>query len=307
LYSVGLSTSEPLLSIDDSQLDKVPPNVLERTRSSIFEIVVPASAILERHLDVLPAESLPYLETVVRHQMESTFPWRASDILHSIAVEKRADGKLDVSVCATSRSAIASALAAAEACGAGEVFVVSDREEGGQPQRTEIPAAVGAEKNRRLERARRVARYAAVALVALAVFVVGWTTFAGWSLSADVADLDRDIADRRAILKRAIGAGGASHNALEEKKKFAPVAVAVLDELAAVLPDNTYLTDLSLDAGHLRITGVSTNAAGVVPLLEGSGRFRNAVFYAPTTRLPSGGGDRFSIETTLVPALPVTP
>src|SRR5215471_8351358 len=60
LYPVGPTAPEPLVSIDDNQRDKVPPAVLERTRGNIVEIVVPASAILQRRLDVLPAESLPY-------------------------------------------------------------------------------------------------------------------------------------------------------------------------------------------------------------------------------------------------------
>ena len=66
------------------------------------------------------------------------------------------------------------------------------------------------------------------------------------------------------------------------------------------------MTDLSLDAGHLRITGVSANAAELVPLLEGSGYFKNAMFYAPTAKLTGGATDRFSIEAIVVPQAPVT-
>jgi general secretion pathway protein L len=80
----------------------------------------------------------------------------------------------------------------------------------------------------------------------------------------------------------------------------------VLDELSALLPDNTYLTDLSLEAGRLRLTGVSANAAELVPLLEGSGHFKNAAFYAPTTRIVGGTTDRFSIEALLVASPLVT-
>jgi len=307
LYSVAQPTQQPLLSIASDRPNEVPASVREQTRGGVVEIIVPASAILQRRLDVLPAESLPYLETVVRHQMETSFPWPEADVLYSLEIEKRADGKLDVCVHATSRSAIASALATAEACRASEIYVVANGEGTTNPKHTSIPAASGAEKKARLDRLRLLARYSAVTLLALTGCVIAWTTFAGWSLSAELAALDQDIADRRAILRRAMDASAVGENgSLEVKKKLTPAAVVVLDELSALLPENTYLTDLSLEAGRLRLTGVSANAAELVPLLEGSGHFKNATFYAPTTRIAGGMTDRFSIEATLVVSPPVT-
>lgn len=308
LSSVGGSTPKLLLTIDGDRHGKVPDKVLERTRGGIVEIVVPAAAILERRLDVLPAESLPYVEKVVLHQVETLFPWRASDILHSTLIEKRADGKLDVSVRATARSAIAPMLAVAEACGASEIRIVGDVGDAGKGRGASILATVGSEKKKELERAELIARYSVIAVLALVVGVVGWTTFASWTLSSDVAALDQEIAGRRAILARlADAAGDGQKHGLDAKKRLAPVAVVVLDELSALLPNDTYLTDLSLEAAHLRITGVSANAAELVPLLEGSGYFRNAAFYAPTTRLAGGTTDRFSIEATVVSPPKVTP
>ena len=302
LYSVDQSPPKLLLTIEGDRPDKVPDNVLQRTRGGIVEIIVPAAAILQRRLDVLPAESLPYLEKVILNQLEAIFPWRAADILHSTLIEKRADGNLDVSVRATARSAIATALAAAEACGASEILVIGDGEGADKAQGLSIFAAIGSEKRNRLIRAQLVARYSVLALLALAACVVSWTTFAGWSLSNDVSALDQEIADRRAILKRLTDAPGAGQNrGLDAKKRFAPIAVVVLDELSAILPDNTYLNDLSLDGENLRITGISANAAELVPLLEGSGHFKNATFFAPTTRLAGGATDRFSIEATVIP------
>jgi hypothetical protein len=55
------------------------------------------------------------------------------------------------------------------------------------------------------------------------------------------------------------------------------------------------------------MSGVSANVAGLVPLLEGSGYFKNASFYAPTTRMAGGNTDRFSIEAAVVvPQVQVT-
>ena len=130
--------------------------------------------------------------------------------------------------------------------------------------------------------------------------MVAWTAFANFTIAADLDGLDQAIAERRAIMKRSGMSGGAHSHDFEARKRSAPVVVDVLDKLSSVLPDNTYLTDLSLEAGQLRISGISADAAGLVPLLEGSGYFKNASFYAPTTRL-AGTTDRFSIEALVVP------
>ena len=301
LYAAGQSSPEPLLSVEDVHHTKPPQKVLEQTRGGIIEIVVPPAAILQRRLDPLPAESLSYVEQVVAHQVESLFPWRAAHVLHSTSIDKRADGALDVTVRATARDAIAAEIAAAEACGASEIHIVAEGEDVDRRRDNAIVAPIGSEAEKGAKQAQWLARYAVIVLLAVAAVVGGWTTFAGLSLSSDVTALDQEIADRRAIIKRLDVAGSDHSSALEAKKRVTPVAALVLDELSALLPDNTYLTDLNLEAGHLRISGMSANAADLVPLLEGSGHFKNASFYAPTTRLGGGTTDRFSIEATVVP------
>src|SRR5262249_26113376 len=137
--------------------------------------------------------------------------------------------------------------------------------------------------------------------------IIGWTTYERWSLSSDIAALDQAIADRRALIKRSLNASDAAQSrGPEAKKRFTPATVIVLDQLASILPDGTYLTDLTLEGGRLRISGVSSNAVELVPLLEKSGHFRNASFYAPTTRLSGSTSDRFSIEATLAPQSSIT-
>lgn len=277
-----------------------PADILRRTRGSVITIVVPPAAILERHLD-LPAESRPYIENIVRHQLEALFPWRAADVLHAAEVRSLGNGRVGITVRATARPAIAPAIAAATACGAREV-VVADRvpadDEAGA--RT-IPLALGSPGDRQ-DHHLRIARHAIAALLLLTVGVLGWTMFTRWALTTDIAQLDEAIAERRAVLKRASDARNrAAGGGLDTRKQHGVVAVDMLEALSSVLPDDTHLTDLSLDAGRVRMTGVSARATELVPLLEGSGHFRSATFYAPMTRLPGQSLDRFSIEAAAIP------
>lgn len=274
--------------------------VRQQTRGSVLEIVVPAAAVLERQLDPLPSESEPYVDSVVRHQIEAIFPWSAKDVLYATVVGRRSDGKIDVTVRATSRAALEPALSIAAACEASQVMLIGSADDEGSS--ASILVSLGTDTSTRIERGRAVARYAVAALLVTAACAIGWTSFMRWSAGNELAALEQAIADRRALLVRAsdtreaAGAGG-----LATRKLQGPIAVLVLERLSQLLPDDTYLTDLHLDGERLRISGVSGQVAELVPLLERSGLFRNASFYAPTTRMVGTSTDRFSIEAVVLP------
>jgi general secretion pathway protein L len=274
--------------------------IRRRTRGSVLEIVVPGAAVMERRLDPLPRESEPYVESVIEHQLETLFPWSAKDILHAKIVEKRGDGKIDVTVRATSRPPIDPALSIAAACEASQVVLVGSTG-AGQADLAPIPVFLGKETS--AERARAVARYAIAALLVGAVCVIGWTSFTHWSAAAELAALERTIADRRALLMRASASrGDTGRDGLEARRLQGVPAVLVIERLSELLPDDTYLTDLTVDGERVRLSGVTGQAADLVPLLEKSGYFRNASFYAPTTRMAGKATDRFSIEAVIIPA-----
>jgi general secretion pathway protein L len=300
LYSTEDSPPRQILTIGTAQVGDLPEEILQETRGAAIEIVVPSAAILRRSLDPLPAESRPYLENVIRHQLEALFPWDGAETLHTSDVKPRSDGQLDVSIWATSRSPIEPALALAAACQAGDVRIVADHADNDNAP-PGIPAIVGSVAGSEARRARFVASRAAAGLVSLAILLIGSTMFVEWSIGSDIDAVDQVIKDRRAVLARKLNANNVgSDRGPEAKRRQTPLAVVVLEDLSKTLPDDTYLTDLSLEADHLRITGVSGNAAGLVPLLELTGRFKNALFYAPATRLSGTSTDRFSIEAVVV-------
>ena len=301
LHAMNARAGRSAIRVPDTSQGGVPAEVLQQTRGSIFEVTVPPAAILERRLDPLPSESRPYVESVIQHRLEAMLPWPAADVLREVDIRDRDDGLLDVSVRATARPAIAQALALAATCGARAVVVTPD----GGGGAGSINVAMGTANFGAL----RVARSAIGGLLALAAVVVGWSSYAHWSLASEVAALGEAIAERRAALKRtADQRDRAGATGLQARKSEAVIAVAVMEALSAILPDDTYLTELSLDGGRVRISGVSARATEIVPLLEGSGKFKNAAFYAPTTRTAGRAADRFSIEAVVVtPWMQVTP
>ena len=272
-----------------------PAELLAQTRDQIIEIMVPRTAIVERRLDPLPAESRPYADDVVRHRIESLVPWRASDVLHATAIEERSDGRIDVIVRATSRAAIAPAVAAAVAYAPRNIAVVADA---ARDAESFIPVPISAADGE-LGGSRAAARHAIAGLLLFAVCVVSWTILHWQVLASKSAGLDQAISGRRSLMQHASNIQTGSE--LVDLKRRKPLAVRVLDQLSLALPDDTYLNEFHLEADQLRIAGVSGRAAELVAILERSGHFRKAAFYAPTTRMVGRRTDQFYIEAVVVP------
>jgi len=265
------------------------------------DLVMSSDEVLVRALDPLPAESRQYLDSIVHHQLERVAPWRTDDVLHTyrVAPAERGSDRLVVTVIATARSMHAQVIDAVRALRPRETrLLFRDEQFGGEAIAIPIDHGAAAAARQAKLRSRVVA---AVALLALAVVggggLLGWAWYAADTELAAVAE---SVAQQRQRLLAARASGPAADQDLKsmvERRWKTPYAVLALDGLAKALPDNTFLTELRLSEGRIRMTGISRNVPGLVPLIEASPMFAEATFFAPTARLPSGQGDRFHLET----------
>lgn len=147
-------------------------------------------------------------------------------------------------------------------------------------------------------RALRAGRRAA-ALVALAGLLALPATIA-WRQEAALAAIEGDLAlaeeqagrvraDMRARQER-IGRLAA----LRDARSGAVPLVRVLEELAGTLPDGTWLDRVDLEGGRIVLSGISADAAGLIPRLAAAPLFRDPVFVQPVVR-EAGRGERFAI------------
>jgi len=86
------------------------------------------------------------------------------------------------------------------------------------------------------------------------------------------------------------------------KVQSVPV-VRVWEELTRILPDDAWLTDISIDGDMLTITGFAAkSAAALIATLDASELFSAPNFTSPVVRIPGQSGERFEIRLRVQPA-----
>jgi len=141
----------------------------------------------------------------------------------------------------------------------------------------------------------------ALAGLAALAFVAG--DFLGGRLDAEQQLLAGKVAERRAAMR--VGAANnsdAAQNLLVRRRQTSPSTVMVIEALATILPDDTYVTELRIEKDKLQIVGLTQDAAALVKLIEQSPQFTRATFFAPTTRAANESGERFHVEARLQPS-----
>jgi Tfp pilus assembly protein PilN len=102
-------------------------------------------------------------------------------------------------------------------------------------------------------------------------------------LDADIARLDPEVRTVERMLKdlegkrRVVGT-------VENLEATALRPLAVMREITELLPNDAWLTLLSLDTKGAELTGQANAASALIPLLENSARFERVEFASPVTR-----------------------
>jgi general secretion pathway protein L len=101
-----------------------------------------------------------------------------------------------------------------------------------------------------------------------------------------------DQADR---LRRQLIANSAGNDAIAAEELRLGEPLQALSALTQLIPDDTFLTVLTLHERMLAIDGQSASAARLIGLLSTDPVIRNAAFAAPVTR-SEDGADMFSLK-----------
>jgi len=296
------------LRISDDRLDNNGATPETTLLGCHVELILQPDRFLLRPLD-LPARAAEFLDGVVRAQIDRLTPWNPDEAAFGWSDPVRDENdRIHVTVAAAPRASILTYLQALAGFGAHSVTVFTEtpqEEHGGN--RIEILQ----ETPRRALDAVGIRRVLNVSLAGAAVaagLLVGASTLFGGYVNSRQEEIAHRIASARAAVTAERGGKSsfALQRVLERRKHASPSTVVVLETLSQILPDDTYVTELRIDADMVRMSGVARNAPALIELMERSARFARATFVAPTTKSSSDPGERFHIEAQVLPVAPAS-
>jgi general secretion pathway protein L len=259
----------------------------------------PPGALLERRLD-LPLAAQPELRRVIGYEMDRVTPFEADEVFWTWTIEARdrARGRLQVRLSLVPKAPLLPLLAALDEAGLSPTAL--EVAHGGAPPRL-IPLHQEAEWAG-WPRRTTIALAATCGVLALTAALLPFVqqSLALAEVEERIAALQPEVSQVQE-LRRRIAAESAGRDAVSDERARIGNTVEILAAATDLLPDDTFLTDLSLRQRRLTISGQSGAAPRLIAALASDPAFRNPAFAAPVTRNAAARTDVFSIRTELGP------
>jgi general secretion pathway protein L len=277
----------------DGGLAEVARSFRRRPRNVILRLAY--GALLERSIE-LPLAAERDVERVVGFEMDRFTPFSAADVVWQVDVLQRdpVQRRLLLRLSVVPRRAIQSCLDLLSRVGLAPDWLevlTSD----GTPRRLPLTEHSSPRSSRMVSVAAGTVAVLGVAALATP-FVMQW--FARHSTEQAIASLEPQVTRVETLRKHLSDAGS---DALTTERNRVGNVLQVLATVTDILPDDTWLTELSLHQGKLNIAGQSPAAAKLIPALAAEPTLRNPAFAAPVTRAPDGHADLFVIRADLAP------
>jgi general secretion pathway protein L len=265
-------------------------------RGSRVEAQLPSDTIMTCLLD-FPSKAIDFLDGMIRAQVDRLTPWGPEDAIFGWSPSARSQqDRVEVAFAATSKLTVQPLIRLADSLRAGSITICAASADAHPAPRIKLfeqtlRSPFGATTRMPwLLRAGLVSVGGAAAAALLIAF------YAGLSLQSEQADLQRQISQRRAALRRGHDSADSALDLLAKRKQTTPSSVMVLEAVSRALPDTTYVTELRIEGDKVQVVGVTQDAPSLIRLMEQSPQFTRATFFAPTTRAANETGERFHIE-----------
>ena len=114
----------------------------------------------------------------------------------------------------------------------------------------------------------------------------------------------RAAADEAAGLREEIDLRLARGRDIVERRRTTPLALAVLDELTTLMPDDSWAFQVQIADGEVQVHGYAAAAAPLLGVFEAAPLIEDARFRSPLTRDPRLGLERFHVSARIRAASP---
>lgn len=258
----------------------------------------PPAALLERQVALpLAAEREP--DRVLHYEMDRVTPFGSDEVFWTWAVERRdlAQRRVHLRLSLVPKAGLLPTIEALARAGAAPA-VLEAAAAAGPARRIGLRPADS--RSRRWRRRALAASAAGCAALAVAAAVLPFVL-----QSVERGAVDRQVASLRApvaqveALRHRLAAAAAGTDVIAAERARVGDPLQVLAAITEILPDDTFLTDLTLRGGKLEMTGQSAAAARLIASLSGDALIRNPAFTAPVTRTDNGRADIFAIRAEL--------
>jgi general secretion pathway protein L len=256
---------------------------------------VPHALLLER-IVILPLAAEADVGNVLRYEIERITPFSSEELYWTWLVIRRdrERQRLHLKLSLIPKTSVATLTAALERLS----VVPSWLEVGTARSASIIPLGRMAESDRRRRRGLRLAcaGIGVLAIIAIALpFIL--QSVAESRIGEQMRALEPRVQLAETLRQRIAGySTGAALVAAERGRGGDPLAV--LAAVTNVLPDDTFLADLSLKQGKLEMSGESKAAARLIAALAASPTIREPAFVTSVTRAENGS-DAFSIRANI--------
>ena len=306
--------SADLAGLDPARRKAAVRGLLERageTKMRARAVLGPQEALVRRV--TLPAAAGENLRQVLGFEMDRLTPFRAEEVYfdHRLVSRDAGAGQLALQLAVARREVVDARVEALRALGV-SVQGVTLREQPGQgPAAFDLlPSEQRGERDSPRERLlRRGLAIAVVVLLAAALLLPLVQKRSSWLALNPQVEAAREKAETASALSTELDRQVADYNFLLTRKLGSYPALAVVEEVTRLLPDNTWVQQMDIrtvgKTREVQIVGETASASKLIEILEGSTLLQNAAFRGTVTRGSQPNTERFMIAAEIRPrALP---
>ena len=249
----------------------------------------------------LPLAVEENLRQVIAFEMDRYTPFKAEQVYFDYRLARR-DKELEISLVLAQRELIDGLLRQLAAWGVQVTTVLVADDATNAVPRNLLPTEQRQKgKDARLSRLNIALASAAAVLLCVALALPIWQKRETAQALHPLLDEAHQSAAKAENLRRQLEGLMSEYNYLLDKKRGSPPAVAVLEDVTHVLPDDTWVQLFELKGKEVQIQGETASSSKLAGLFEQAKTLHNASFRAPLTKGQSPNSERFQLAAETRP------